>query len=250
MLLPPGATPSALLLACLVAFAASILGGLSGFGTGLILPVFIAPVVGVVNVVPVMAMAMLFNNGGRVLAFHRAIAWPHVGRILLPGVPACLAGAWCYTLLPARGVALLIGLFLLASIVLRRALAARSGWRLGTTGERWAGAGFGFINGGVTGAGVLLIAALMAAGLGGAALVATDAVVSVVMGLVKVALFGGLSRLDPSLALVALAVGLCTLPGGFVARALLRRMPERLHAWVMEAVIVAGALGMLARAAG
>ena len=40
------ANPSPLALACLVAFAASILGGLSGFGTGLVLPVFLVPLVG------------------------------------------------------------------------------------------------------------------------------------------------------------------------------------------------------------
>ena len=48
--------------ACLAAFLASILGGLSGFGTGLVLPVFLVPVVGIVNVVPVMAVAIVPNN--------------------------------------------------------------------------------------------------------------------------------------------------------------------------------------------
>jgi uncharacterized membrane protein YfcA len=247
--LPPSASLGALVVACVVAFCASILGGLSGFGTGLVLPVFIAPLVGIVNVIPVMALAMLFNNGGRVLAFHRETRWPHVGRMLALGLPACLAGAWGYTLLSARWVALLIGVFLLASIPLRRLL-SRADWRLEGRGELAAGAGFGFVNGGMTGAGVLLIAALMACGLQGAALIATDAVISIVMGVLKVALFGGLARLDASLALVAVAIGLCTVPGGFVARALLVRMPARLHAWIMEGVIAIGAVMMLARGLG
>ena len=45
------------LVVALVAFAASILGGLAGYGTGLVLPVVLAPVVGVANVIPVMALA-------------------------------------------------------------------------------------------------------------------------------------------------------------------------------------------------
>ena len=110
------------LLAGVVAFAASILGGLAGYGTGLVLPVVLAPVVGVANVVPVMALAMILNNGSRVAAFRRDIDWPHVRRLLLLGLPACMAGAYGYTLLDARWVAVLIGVFLLASIPLRRAL--------------------------------------------------------------------------------------------------------------------------------
>ena len=110
------------LLVCLVAFFSSVLGGLAGYGTGLILPAFLAPIVGVVNVIPVLALGMLFNNGSRVLAFWRDIQWWHVRNILLFGLPACVAGAYAYTLLSARWIALLIACFLLLSIPLRRIL--------------------------------------------------------------------------------------------------------------------------------
>ena len=50
--------------------------------------VYVAPVVGVANVIPVMALAMIFNNGSRVVAFRRDIRWAHVRRMLLrTGVP-------------------------------------------------------------------------------------------------------------------------------------------------------------------
>lgn len=237
----------ALLLACGVAFGASVLGGLAGYGTGLVLPVFLAPLVGVANVIPVMAVAMLLNNGGRVAAFWRDIEWPHVRRVLLLGLPACALGAYGYTLLNARWVALLLGAFLLATVPLRRLL-RRTGAALRPTGEAAAGAAFGFVNGGMTGAGVLLISLLMAAGVEGAALVATDAVISVLMGLLKVALFGSLARLDGSLVTTGLLVGVCTVPGAFVARQLLKHIPGRVHAVVMELIVVAGALALLWRA--
>ena len=88
----------ALALVGAVAFAASILGGLSGYGTGLVLPIFLAPVVGVANIVPVMAVGMAFNNASRVVAFRHSIEWPHVRRILVFGLPACAAGAYGYTM--------------------------------------------------------------------------------------------------------------------------------------------------------
>ncbi|MEP6872932.1 MAG: sulfite exporter TauE/SafE family protein [Burkholderiales bacterium] len=239
-----GASPWQLALACLVALAASTLGGLSGFGTGLVLPVFLVPLVGVANVIPVMAVAMLLNNGSRVIAFWRDIQWLHVRRILALGLPACAAGAYSYTLLSSRWIAVLLGVFLLVSVPLRRLL-RRAQLTFSPAAEFGAGAFFGFINGGMTGAGVILISILMAAGVGGSALVATDAVVSVIMGLAKVVLFGRLNALNLELGLLGLLVGLFTAPGAFVARALLRHIPAGVHAWFMEAVIVAGAVALL-----
>jgi uncharacterized protein len=231
----------------LVAFFAAVLGGLAGYGTGLILPIVLAPVIGVANVIPVMAVAMMINNASRVLAFRRDIAWPHVRRMLVLGLPTCLIGAWGYTQLDARWVALLLGLFLLASIPLRRLL-QRAQMQLKPGGEVVAGGAFGFIEGGMTGTGVILISMLMAAGIEGAALIATDAVVSTIMGLAKVLFFGGVARLDAGLAITGVLVGLCAAPGAFAARALLARMPQQLHLHIMEAVVVVGGLAFLWRA--
>ena len=73
----------------IVAFVAAVLGGLAGYGTGLILPIALAPVIGVAHVIPVMAVAMMINNFSRVLAFRRDIQWPHVRRMLWLGLPTC-----------------------------------------------------------------------------------------------------------------------------------------------------------------
>ena len=100
-----------------------------------------------------------------------------------------MAGAYGYTLLEGRTIAFLIGTFLILSVPLRRWL-VHANASVGPGVERGAGALFGFINGGMTGTGTVLIAILMAAGVQGAALIATDAVISFTMGVVKVALFG------------------------------------------------------------
>ncbi len=244
-----GESPAQLALACLVALAASTLGGLSGFGTGLVLPVFLVPLVGIANVIPVMAVAMLLNNGSRVIAFWREVQWTHMRRMLALGLPACAAGAYSYTLLDSNWIAVLLGTFLLVSVPLRRLL-RRAQFQFSPAAEFGAGACFGFINGGMTGAGVILISILMSVGVAGSRLVATDAVVSLVMGLAKVALFGKLAALNLELALVGFLVGSFTAPGAFFARALLKRIPAGVHAWFMEAVVIAGAVALLWHAKG
>jgi uncharacterized membrane protein YfcA len=236
-----------LVLVGVVAFAASILGGLSGYGTGLVLPIFLAPVVGVANVIPIMAVGMAINNASRVAAFHKAIEWTHVGRILMLGLPACIAGAYGYTLLEGRTIAFLLGSFLIASVPLRRWFMRVHG-RISPGIERAAGAGFGFLDGGMTGTGTVLIAILMAAGVQGMAIIATDAVISVTMGVVKVALFRSLARLDIELLLAGLLIGACTMPGAFVARWLLRHIPARVHTAFMETIVIVGGAGFLWRA--
>jgi len=243
-----GESPWPLALACFMALAASTLGGLSGFGTGLVLPVFLVPLVGIANVIPVMAVAMLLSNGSRVAAFWRDVQWLHVRRMLVLGLPACVAGAYCYTLLSAQWIAALLGTFLLLSIPIRRLL-RRAELRFSRGAELGAGAFFGFLDGGMTGTGVILISILMSVGVAGSALIASDAVVSVIMGLAKVALFGRLAALNLELAAVGLLVGLFTAPGAFLARAILRRIPAGVHAWIMEGVVVAGALALLWHAA-
>lgn len=237
-----------LALVCLVAFFASVLGGLAGYGTGLVLPVVLAPLVGVANVIPVMAVAMMLNNGSRVAAFWRDVQWAHVRQLLAFGLPACVVGAWGYTLLSGRWIGFLLGAFLLASVPLRRVL-ARARFRFSRAGEQGAGAVFGFIDGGMTGTGVILISILMSAGVQGAALIATDAVVSVTLGLVKIALFSGLATLNLDLAATGLLIGVCTAPGAFVARRLLDYISARTHAWVMELIVIAGAIALIWRAA-
>ncbi len=230
-----------------MAFLAAVLGGLAGYGTGIIVPIFLAPVVGMANVVPVMAVGMLIANASRALAFWRDIHWPHARRILLAGLPACVAGAYGYTRLDAQWVALLLGTFFVASVPLRRYL-ARAGWRLEARGVTVAGAGFGFVNGAMTGVGLLLISTLMAAGVEGAALIGTDAIVSVIMEVAKIALFGSAARLNAELVLAGLLIGACTAPGGFVARWMLARIPIRVHTAFMEVVVLAGGASFLWRA--
>jgi uncharacterized membrane protein YfcA len=95
---------------------------------------------------------------------------------------------------------------------------------------------------------MFLISLLMAAGLQGAAVIGTDAIVSVIMGAAKIVLFGSVARLDLQLALAGVLVGLCTVPGGFIARRLLEAIPMPVHTAVMEAVVLGGGASFLWRA--
>ncbi|WP_439574212.1 TSUP family transporter [Phreatobacter sp.] len=226
------------------AFGAAVIGGMAGYGTGLLLPLVLVPVIGAENVVPVIAVASLFINFGRLAAMWRSIDWPKVAIMIPASVPMVVVSAFGFTLLDSRGAGLLIGTVLVVLVPLRRWL-ARRGFRL----QGWqlvpAGATYGLVTGGTAGAGVILISFLMASGLTGQAVIATDAAISIVISLAKAATFGWNGALPGPLLVFALLVGLATVPGGFVAKRLLDVMPVRLHTLMLEAVIVIGGLAIV-----
>ncbi len=229
------------------AFAASIVGGVSGYGVGLILPVIVAPVVGVAGVIPTMAVSMSITNFSRVVAFWRDIDRRRAGLALAGAVPCCVLSAYVYTLLPTTAIAAVLGVCLIGSVPMRRAL-VRAGWRASDGGVVAGGATYGILIGGMTGLGAILIAAFMAAGVEGAALIGTDALVSLFTNLVKVAVFGTRTTLDLELLLAGLLMGACTIPGAFVGRWLLERFSMTLHTAMMEALVLFGGASFLWRA--
>lgn len=236
-----------LMLVAAAALFASVIGGVAGYGSGLLLPLVLVPILGPEPVVPVMAIAALLINASRVTAFRAAIDTRRTLIVLATAVPACVLGAWFYTRLSAAGAQLVIGAFLVASIPLRRFLQSR-GFRLGEAGLAAGGAGFGAISGTAPGTGVILISMLMASGLAGASVIATDAAISVVVHLVQALVFGVAGVIDVKVIAVAALIGLCSVPGAFVARQIVDQMPVRLHAWILDAVVLAGGAMMVAGA--
>jgi uncharacterized membrane protein YfcA len=236
-----------ILLVAGAAMFASIIGGIAGYGTGLLLPLVLVPIVGAEPVVPIMAIAAFLINASRVAAFRVAIDWRRTGLVLATAVPACILGAWFYSWLSATGTQLVIGTFLIVSVPLRRFLKSRE-LHLNNAGLAIGGAGFGAITGTAPGTGVILISMLMASGLTGSAVIATDAAISVIAHFVQALVFGVAGVIDLQVVTVALLIGACSVPGAFLARRIVERMPVRLHAAVLDAVILIGGVAMVANA--
>lgn len=227
-----------------VAFVMSIVAGLSGFGIGLVLPAFLAPVVGVSAVVPVMAVGMTFANASRVCAYWRSLTLQTAGSVMLTALPAALITALVYTRMSSSAIAIMLGVFLVAIVPIRRLLAY---WKftLGRRGLLAVGGVYGFLSGALTGAGLFMAAGLLAAGVTGGALVGTDAAISTAINILKITVFGGASLLTWNLFLAGILIGLCTVPGAFVARRIMNHLPVHVHVWIMEAIIVAGGASFL-----
>jgi uncharacterized protein len=235
------------LLIAAVGVVTSLLGGVTGYGTGALMPLVLVPIVGPEPVVPIVAISATLTNASRALAFRATIDWRRALIVVLAAMPTCVIGAWGYTLLSGAGVMMLIGTMLVAVVILRRVV-ARHGFRCGDRGLAAGAFGWGLVVGGTTGAGVIVIALLMAAGLTGGAVIATDAALSVAIGLVRLAVFGVAGVATAKVVAIALLIGAVTFPGAFLARLMVERLPIHIHTAVLDVVVLIGGTVMIVRA--
>ena len=236
-----------LLLVAVVALFASIIGGLAGYGTGALMPLVLVPLVGAEPVVPIIAISSIFTNLSRFVAYLR---YADRRRALI--VIACAAlttalGAYGYTRLTSAGAALVIGSMLILSVPLRRLLRRRE-VRIGDSGLAAGAVGYGVVVGGTSGSGVILLSLLMAAGLEGAAVIATDAVISLATSVVKISVFGLAGVVTAQVLAFAVLIGAVAIPGAFLAKAFVERMPVHIHTAILDAAVITGGVVMIASA--
>ncbi len=133
---------------------------------------------------------------------------------------------------------------LILSVPLRRLL-RRHDVRIGDAGLGLGSVGYGVVVGGTSGSGVILLSLLMAAGLEGASVIATDAIISVVTSLIKISVFGLAGVVTAQVVAFALLIGVIALPGAFLARAFVERMPVHIHTAILDIAVIAGGVVMI-----
>lgn len=236
-----------LLLVAAVALFAAVVGGLAGYGTGALMPLVLVPLIGAEPVVPIIAISSIFTNTSRFAAYLRHVDRHRALIVIVAAALTTALGAYGYTRLTNTGAALVIGLMLISSVPLRRLLRRRD-IKIGDIGLAAGAVGYGVLVGGTTGSGVILLSLLMAAGLEGAAVIATDAVISVTTSIVKISVFGLAGVVTAQVLAFAVLIGAIAIPGAFLAKAFVERMPVHIHTAILDVAVIAGGLVMLSAA--
>lgn len=238
-------SPAIAIVGMAVCFAAGVLGGLSGYGAGLLVTLFIAPIVGPKALIPMMSVLMLVNNGSRVWFYRQALDLPTVAKISAVAMPMSWLGAELYVRLDSALIQTILGVVLIASVPLRRWI-DKAQIKPGPVTVYGIGATYGFLASLIVGAGMLIVPMLMGIGFAGPALLATDAAIAVVTNLFKSMVFGALDALSIAHFVLALILGLCTIPGTACAAWIVRRTTLRLHTFLIEGLILVGGTAMVA----
>jgi len=236
-----------LVLVAAVALFASVIGGLAGYGTGALMPLVLVPLVGAEPVVPIIAISSIFTNTSRFVAFVRFADRRKAIIVIVAALLTTALGAYGYSRLTGAGASLVIGSMLILSVPLRRLLRKHS-VRIGERGLAAGAVGYGVLVGGTAGSGVILLSLLMAAGLEGAAVVATDAVISLTSAAVKISVFGLTGIITAQVLALAFLIGLVAIPGAFLAKAFVERLPVHIHTAILDAAVITGGAVMITNA--
>jgi uncharacterized membrane protein YfcA len=233
-----------LALVAAVAIVGATVGGIGGFGTGIILTAALAPLIGVKSVIPVLAVAGAIINVGRFWFYRASLDRRTLALVLGCALPFLLLGVWIYSELDARAIGTVLGVVVIASVPLRRALNRRK-IALGRAGLAVGSMVFGLASGVASGVGVINVTLLLGTGMAGQAVLATDALISVALDLCKAALFQRFALLDQQTAITGLVIGIATIPGSALAAWLVNRMHAHLHVLFLETLILIGGLSLL-----
>ena len=226
-------------LIALTAAGSAMVSAMSGMGGGLLMAIVLAPIVGVKALVPLIAVSSIFTNLGRIVFYFRDLNPRIAGLVLVSSTLGSYFGTDIYARLDPGAIAFLLGCVLIVAVPLRRYLAGKR-WAAGTGTLLVMGFVFGIVSGTSVGAGMLLIPVLLGAGLAGPALLGTDAIVGIANTVFRAGMFAWHGLLTLDLLIAGVLVGLCTLPGSWVAAQIIRRTDIRLHTFILEGLIVLG----------
>ncbi|MEZ5909961.1 MAG: sulfite exporter TauE/SafE family protein [Hyphomicrobiaceae bacterium] len=230
-----------ILLLALIGFSTACFHSIAGFSGGLLLAIAVAPFVGIKETVPTVSVAMLISNIARVNIFRRSIDWPIYLTINAVALPFVVLGIFMYLRMPTHYVAMFLGVFLMTMVPARWWLEGQR-VRVSLKSLGVIAVPYGFLSGTSFGVGLMLAPFLLGAGLAGEALVATAAATGLSLNLTKTVFFGLSPLLTAQLALIGAMIGACTIPGHYLGAWIVRRTSLRVHARIVEAIIVAGAL--------
>jgi len=231
---------------CTVAFVTAVLHSLAGFAGALLLSIAIAPAVGVKLTVPIVTVAMIISHGSRAWLFRRSVDWGIFIMLFSCALPFILLGVYTYVSLSEAAVGLFLGCLLFVTVPLQKILRNKSisipRWAIGVVAVP-----YGFLSGASFGVGMLLGPFFLGAGLAGETLVATIAIQGFLLNIIKTVAFGFSPLLTSTTAAIGIVLGLCTFPGHWLGRRLLKRTRREAHTRMLEVYMLMGACYFVSR---
>jgi len=219
------------------ALLGSLVGGVAGFGTGIIMLPLVAWVLGLRAAVPVLTVTMSIGNLARIWWCRGEVDGAVVLRFALGAVPATALGTMLYVGAPSEWLGRFVGLFLIASVPLRRVL-AMDFFRMRLSHFPALGAAVGLISGLVVTTGPLNTPFFLAYGLRRSAYVGTEAVCAMVMHLSRGAALARYALLTWETFAVGALLGATMFAGSWVGRRLLDRMSDRVFLSIIEVLLL------------
>lgn len=226
------------------AVVASTIGGVAGFGAGIVMIPLLVWMVGMKATVPVLTVAMLLGNLARVWFSRGEVEGRVVAAFLAGAVPSAIGGALLYSRFEAEWISRILGAFMLTSVPLRRWLAAH-GARIRLRHFPIIGGVFGGLSALVGSVGPIMTPFFLGYGLRRGAYLATDALCTVGMYVARGAVFGTHDLLSRPTVALGLWIGAFMVTGAWAGRRIVDHLSEQAFLRVIEALLVVFGLQFL-----
>lgn len=223
---------------------AGMISGIVGTGSSIILIPVLTYAFGPKEAVPIMAIAAIFANLSRILAWWREVDWRAFAAYSIPGVPAAALGAMTLLALPARAIDIAIGVFVIAMIPGRRWMAARQ-FKVTLVHMAIAGAVIGYLTGIVVSTGPLNLPIFLAYGLVKGAFLATEAASSLGLYIAKSITFRSFGALPVEIIGKGLIAGASIMAGTFVSKRAVMRLDADSFRFILDGMMLLCGLTML-----
>ena len=244
-MLDPGIHSFRLIVLTAVAFVASTLAAVTGFGGAAVLLPVLVWVFGIRAAVPILTVAQLIGNGSRVWFNRKLVDYHVVVWFALGGVPLAIGGGFLFAKAPFSALTRVLGVFLILIVVARH-------WRGAQTRKptlhqfALIGAGSSFLSALLGSVGPLMAPLFLAYGLVKGAYIGTEALATVVMHVSKLIAYGESDLLYFQNVVAGLLLGPIMICGSFVGKRLVDRLPEKVFVAIIDATLtVAGLLFLL-----
>lgn len=224
-----------------IGLLAGTVGGIVGTGSSIILMPVLVLAWGPVEAVPVMAIAAIMGNLGRVIAWREAIDWRAAAVYCATAVPCAALGVRTLLVVPPGAIESALGVFFLSMVPLRRWLARKS-IRLSLAQLALLAAPLGYLTGIVVSTGPLTVPLFTSYGLERGGLLGTEALGSLAVYAAKVATFRGFDALPGKVVLEGLIAGSSLMAGSFIGRhVVLRLAPSTFRLLIDSLMVMSGA---------
>jgi hypothetical protein len=220
------------------ALAASVLAAVAGFGGAVIMLPVLVWAVGIQDAVPILTIAQLIGNLSRVIFNRRELKWAVVWRFALGAVPAAVIGGIIFARAPATALVRVLGVFLVLMIVYRHTYWGKKD-RMTLGGFVPLGGVSGILSAVLGTAGPLAAPFFLSYGLIKGAYIGTEAMTAVIMHVTKLGVYGGYALLSAHTLLIGAAIGAVMIPGTYLGKHLLTRVPANIFPYLIEATMLA-----------
>ena len=204
---------------------------------GIVMASMLAHLVGLKTAVPMMTVALIFSHLSRAIMYARETDWAIAARVLIFGCPTIVVGAMVFGKISPTTIAMVFAIFLISSFPLKYWARRR---QLKTGPKLLAGASmvWGMLAGNVIGPGFFLAPFFLGTGMSRLTFVGTLAIVTLVMNVLKLSVFGATDLVNWEILIFGAAIGIISIPGNWLGRSILSRMKDSDHRIIIDGLTV------------